>query len=327
VRLDGIGDALVCAPLVAALRDAGHTLGALLTTRNRDAFAGRAFEWVHAVERIPWPRHGATPASRSRALAEIRETDYDIALIVSEEPDAYLMPREAGIRARIGFVNGFQKPLKTLRYGSGLCRAVVRSASRNGVCEHEVETIFRLGAGLCDEGEPTRDAARLRPLLLDAEAPPHGNVVLQLSAKFAPDGLDAAAFAALSRALAKEDEALLCLCDDAAFAQDVVARGGRASHAPESTAAWKSLLAGARAVVTPDSGAAHVAGMLGVPCIAFFPPVAGAAHDLVRWKPWAAPARTLVATELAAPYGALLSGFVERIRAELVRLPAAAGVP
>ena len=96
-------------------------------------------------------------------------------------------------------------------------------------------------------------------------------------------------------------------------------------------AAWarglRSLLAGARAVVTPDSGAAHVAGMLGVPCIAFLPPVTGAAHDLVRWKPWAGPARTLVATELVAPYGALLSEFVERVRAELVLLPAAAGVP
>jgi ADP-heptose:LPS heptosyltransferase len=68
VRLDGIGDALVCAPLVAALRDAGHELGALLTTRNQTVFAERAFERVHAVERIPWPRHGATPESRARAL-------------------------------------------------------------------------------------------------------------------------------------------------------------------------------------------------------------------------------------------------------------------
>jgi hypothetical protein len=37
VRLDGIGDALVCAPLVAALRDAGHELGAVFSTRNRSS--------------------------------------------------------------------------------------------------------------------------------------------------------------------------------------------------------------------------------------------------------------------------------------------------
>ena len=39
VRTDGVGDALVCAPLLAALRDAGHEVGALLSTRNAEADA------------------------------------------------------------------------------------------------------------------------------------------------------------------------------------------------------------------------------------------------------------------------------------------------
>jgi len=39
VRLDGIGDAAVCAPLLLALRDAGHEVGAALTTRNAGLFA------------------------------------------------------------------------------------------------------------------------------------------------------------------------------------------------------------------------------------------------------------------------------------------------
>jgi ADP-heptose:LPS heptosyltransferase len=68
VRGDGIGDALACAPLVAALRTAGHRVAALLSTGNRQAFAQRAFERVHVLERIPWPRHGSTPASRLIAL-------------------------------------------------------------------------------------------------------------------------------------------------------------------------------------------------------------------------------------------------------------------
>jgi len=326
VRLDGIGDALVCAPLIAALRDAGHELGALLTTRNQTVFAARAFERVHAVERIPWPRHGATPESRARALEEIRAAEYAVALIVSEEPDAYLLPGEAGIALRIGFVNGFEKPLKTLRYGLTLSRAVLRPASRSGVREHEAETIFRLGAGLCDEARPTRDAARLRPLVLDDDPPPHGKLVMQYSAKFAEAGLDAAAFAALSAALVANGEEPLCLCDDAAFAADVVTRGGVPGVAAESLADWKAALAGARAVVTPDSGAAHVAGMLGVPCIALLPPLPGAPSDLVRWQPWTGPSRTLVALELAAPYAALLPEFVQRARAELESLPAPAPV-
>jgi ADP-heptose:LPS heptosyltransferase len=320
VRLDGIGDALVCAPLVAALRAAGHEVGALLTTRNREAFAARAFARVHAVERIPWPRHGATPESRERALHEVRAADYAAALIVSEEPDAYLLPREAGIAVRVGFVNGFEKPFKTLQYGAALSRSVLRPASRRGVREHEVETIFRLGAGFTAEPAPTRDPARLRPLLLDDEAPAHGKLVVQLSAKFAGSGLDAAAFAALTRGFAAADEAPLCLCDDARFAADVAARGGCPSEPANSLREWKETLAGARAVVTPDSGAAHVAGMLGVPCLALLPAETGAAHDLVRWRPWTAPSRTLVATELAAPYGALLDEFVRRVVAETAAL-------
>jgi ADP-heptose:LPS heptosyltransferase len=68
VRGDGIGDALVCAPLVAALRDAGHEIGALLSTRNRYAFAERTFARVHVLERIPWPRHGSTKITYRAAL-------------------------------------------------------------------------------------------------------------------------------------------------------------------------------------------------------------------------------------------------------------------
>jgi ADP-heptose:LPS heptosyltransferase len=324
VRMDGIGDALVCAPLVAALRDAGHSLGAVLTTRNRQAFAERTFERVHTVERIPWPRHGSTAESRVRALFEIRSAAYDVALIVSEEPDAYLLPREAGIARRIGFVNGFAKPFKTLQYGASLSRAIVRSASREGAREHEVETIFRLGAGLCAEAEPTRDVARLRPLVLDDEAPFHGKMVVQLSAKFAEAGLDAAAFAALTQAFVRGGDEPLCLCDDVAFADAVIARGGCASRVAASLPEWKAALAGARVVVTPDSGASHVAGMLGVPCVAILPPVIGAAHDLLRWKPWTAPSRTLVAVELAVPYGAHLPEFVARVRAEAAALSRAA---
>ena len=48
------------------------------------------------------------------------------------------------------------------------------------------------------------------------------------------------------------------------------------------------------AVVTPDSGAAHLAGMAGVPCVDLFEPSPHVAYDVLRWRPWAAPCRTLV---------------------------------
>ena len=39
VRLDGIGDALVCTPLILALRDAGHEVNLALSDRNAAVFA------------------------------------------------------------------------------------------------------------------------------------------------------------------------------------------------------------------------------------------------------------------------------------------------
>ena len=47
-------------------------------------------------------------------------------------------------------------------------------------------------------------------------------------------------------------------------------------------------------LLTPDTGAAHVAGMIGVPVVDVFARDRFEEHAL-RWKPWAAPARTLAA--------------------------------
>jgi ADP-heptose:LPS heptosyltransferase len=294
VRLDGVGDALACAPLVAALRDAGHELGALLVPRNRAAFARNVFAQVHVVERIPWPRHGLTPGSREPALAAARAAGYDAALIASEEPDAYAFAREAAIGQRVGFINGWEKPLKSLRLRSLLTRAIVRPASAGRVREHEVETLFRLGEGFHTELQPTRSLARLRPLILDAEPERHGKIVLQLNAKFVGAGIDIAAFAAIARELASRGQAPLAITDDDVFGTAYATRATTSFVHPPNLAEWKALVAGARAVVTPDSGASHVAGMLGIPSIVLFPAGNQAQSDVRRWSPWAAPSRSLV---------------------------------
>ncbi len=294
VRVDGVGDALACAPLVAALRDAGHELGAVLTPRNRDAFARRVFSHVHVVERTPWPRHGMTPESRERALSEARGVAYDAAFVASEEPDAYTFARDAGIPQRTGFINGWEKPFKTVRLRALLTRAIVRPASAARVREHEVETLFRLGDGFHHETEPTRLLARLRPLVLDAEPERHGAIVVQLNAKFVGSGIDIAAFAAIARELSGRGHAVLAMTDDDIFGAAFAARAATPFVHPPNLGEWKALLAGARAIVTPDSGASHVAGMLGIPSVVLFPAGAQAPSDVARWRPWAAPARALI---------------------------------
>ena len=297
VRVDGIGDALACAPLVAALRNAGHEVGALLSTRNRHAFAERSFEHVHTVERIPWPRHGVTPASRQAALDEVRALDYDVALIASEEVDAYAFARDAGIRQRTGFVNGWEKPFKTIAVRRRLTEAIWRPASAARAREHEVETLFRLGAGLHGEMLPTRNLARLRPLVLDAEPPSHGRVILQLDAKFVSSGIDIATFITVARAIEAGGHKIRAVGADEDFNAAYAARSGLTSEHPATLGDWKALIAGASAVVTPDSGAAHVAGMIGVPAVVLFARGPSAERDAARWRPWAAPAKALVVTE------------------------------
>jgi len=289
VRMDGIGDALALAPLIAALRDAGHRLAAVLSTRNRDAFAPLTFAHVHVLERIPWPAHGSTRATYDGALADARAAAYDVALIASEEPEAYRFAREARIGTRVGFTNGFEKPLKSLWTRTQLTRALVRPASAEREREHEVETLFRLGEGLHAEAEPTRDPSRLRPLVV-GDVPRHGRVVVQLTQK-----LDALGVAPEELRDALHDVACalptIAVADprEEPYARELAASSGLDLRITESPAEWKALIAGATAVVTPDSGAAHVAGMTGVGCVDLFAdgPDTGAA--LRRWYPWASP--------------------------------------
>lgn len=287
VRSDGIGDALALAPLVAALRGAGHELGALLSTRNAGALSRAALDHRHVLERYPWPDQRSTPESHAAALADVLERAYDIALVFSEEPDAYRFPCEAGIRVRVGFTNGFEKPLKSLWTRSLLTRAVVRPASAWRERQSEVETLFELGANLHAEGPPTRDLARLRPLVLDDPVTPSGRTVVQLSPKYERYGFTAAAQV---RAFAKLAEAgpVSALGDPADLegAREIAAAAGMRFEATPTIEAWKAAIAGAHALVTPDTGAAHVAGMTGVPTFVLFEADGEQAANVRRWRPW-----------------------------------------
>lgn len=299
VRIDGVGDALVCAPLIAALRAAGHRVGALLSTRNAGAFAPGVFDAVHVVERIPWPRHGSTPASYAGALADARAACYEVALVASEEPEAYRFARACGARRRIGFTNGFEKPLKSLWARGHLTRALPRETSADRVGEHEVETLFRLGAGLHAEAQPTRELGRLRWLVALREAKPADLIVLQVARKAHASEAGRAAFAALAQRIGKSHPiALFAAGEDAALARELGAPHDLVPSVFERVEAWRDALVGARAVVTPDGGAAHLAGMAGVPCVDIFEAGPHSAFDVRRWRPWAGPARTLVGSPI-----------------------------
>ena len=189
IRLDGIGDALALTPLIAALREAGHRLGIALSDRNAEIFETKAFLWKHVLTRNPWPAHGSTKSSLSTALSEARSVGYEIALIASEEPEAYELARTLGIRQRVGFVNGWEKPFKTLWARGRLTRSIVRPASARRVGEHEVVTLFRLGDELHGETRPTTFVERLSPLIVSHPRPSE-LILVQWTPKLAGAGFD-----------------------------------------------------------------------------------------------------------------------------------------
>ncbi len=294
MRLDGIGDALVCTPLIAALRAAGHELGLALSDRNATVFAPHTAAAVHVLERIPWPRHGSTPLSRARADAEIAAQRYDAALIASEEPEAYALA--APVPRRVGFVTGWAKPFKTWWARRRLTTALARAASAHRERAHEVEVLFRLGGDFATAREPARAPAELRPWIVEGPVPARGGIVVQLGAKWTAFGVG--------------DDALGRVCASLAArgARFLIAPGERehfaarfpalALEAPPTLRDWIAAIDAASALVSVDTGAAHLAGMLGVPVVDVFPD-RGFEQQTRRWRPWAASSIVLRAGQVA----------------------------
>jgi ADP-heptose:LPS heptosyltransferase len=301
VRLDGIGDAAVCTPLIAALRAAGHAVGMALTTRNAGLFAPGVLVAEHVLERIPWPAHGSTPASTARATAEIAALRYDVALIASEEPEAFALA--APIPRRVGFTTGWARPLKTLWVRARTTAQVSRSQRVGGEDAHEVEVLYRLGAGLVATAQPPADATELRRFLIDGPPPAaRGAIVLQGGPKWAASGVPDAALRAAVAGLRPADLRVLAAPAEAGAVEAAV---GVAPETFTDLHDWVAALDAARVVVTVDTGAAHVAGMLGRPVVDVFPD-ARFIEQVGRWRPWASPARTLRASAVAGGAGAAL---------------------
>ena len=305
VRLDGIGDAAVCVPLLVALRGAGHAVGVALSTRNAGLFAPHALLAEHVLERIPWPAHGSTPESAARARAEIAAVGYDLALIASEEPEAFALA--APLAVRVGFSTGWTRPLKSLWVRARTTRTVSRSQRLGAEDAHEVEVLYRLGAGFVASPGPPREPGALRAALLPAggAAQARGEIVVQAGPKWEASGVSAAVMRDVLTRLAPQARIVAAPADAAAVRE-------RAGVVPETfpdLRGWIDALGRAAVVVTVDSGAAHVAGMLGTRVVDVFPD-AGFDAQVRRWHPWAAPYDAVRASAVDGGPG---SRFIESI--------------
>ena len=302
VRLDGIGDALVCTPLISALRDAGHEVGLALSDRNAGVFAVGTAIATHVLTRIPWPQHGSTPDSRAQADAEIAIQHYDVALIASEEPEAYELA--APIPQRIGFTTGWAKPFKSAGIKRRVTTAIPRAATVRGADAHEAEILLRLGRDFV-ASPPERDALRLRRWIAgDIPVPQRHGVLVQLGAKWNALGVADALLQRLASALRERGARFI-----AAPAERIAMQTqfpALTVEAPPGTRDWIAAVDAAAALVSPDTGAAHLAGMIGVPVVDVFPDAHFDAQTR-RWRPWASSSIVVRASELARAPEALIA--------------------
>ncbi len=300
VRLDAIGDALALIPLIAALRERGANVDVVLRPQNAGIFSEGAVKAVHIAT---FPLRDSSAAARreiARLGSGLAAARYDYALIATEDLGGYRLGRASGAPHRIGFENGWGKPLKTLWARLHCTRTVHRTAGLDPRAPHESQVLFSLGRDIVGDSNVPRDPQRLRRFVIDSEGRPGDRILMQITGKWERMGASLEDVAALARALsARHSVRFVAAESESAYARRFADAAGTHVEYFAELAPWKEAIASAKAIVAPDSGAVHVAGMVGTPTIAIFSP-ASFALQTGRWSPWAAPYR-IVKMERAWP--------------------------
>jgi ADP-heptose:LPS heptosyltransferase len=298
VRLDGVGDAALCIPALEGLRRAfpGASFGAICSNTNASVFSDSVAS-IHVY-------------NEDHPVAELRDEliarHYTRALIATEEVAGYTLGRLSGAPRRAGFWHGLQKPFKSLWQRTQLSVPVYRPAAWVASPEHEVTTLYRLAEALGARAPVPTTPQDLRTWLCversDAARAADGALAFQITPKLLTGGWAPTSLAQLVSTTAAasgygrvvlfasvQDEGLACSVREqippSAARIDVLAS--------LSLPRWLGALDCAVAVVTPDTGAAHVAGMLGAGVIDLFDE---ADFDRLsqQWHPWAGASRCLV---------------------------------
>ena len=289
VRLDAVGDALALVPLLAALRDRSARIDVVLTPRNAGIFSKNAVDRVYVATFPQRDRSAAARAQIDELGKQLAEHSYDYALIATEDPAGYRLARASGARNRIGFDNGWGKPVKTLWARAQCTRTVHRTAGLDPRAPHECEVLFALGSDLVNAAGPSRDGLTLRRLVIDEEPVPDPRVVLQVSSKWERLGASLDDLVTLAHQVQQAHTVRFVSAEsERDYANTFSSTANVEVEYFSELGPWKGAIAAAKALIAPDSGAVHVAGMTGTPAVAVFAP-GNFAVQTARWSPWAAP--------------------------------------
>ncbi len=303
VRLDGVGDAALCIPALEGLRRAfpNAAFGAVCSPANAVLFSERV-NHIHVC-------HDTEPPQSLRD--DLIAQGYTRALIATEEVVGYKLGVMSGAPLRAGFWHGFQKPFKSLWQRGQLTRPVYRPAAWTASPEHEVVTLYRLAEALGAQGSAPGEASELRAWLRveasDRSRALAGALGFQISPKLLTGGWGPSSLAQLicaaSQASGKDRAVLLASSQDEGLACSVLeqmppmmqAQGKVIVVTSLSLPCWLGVIESLAALVTPDTGAAHVAGMLGAGVVDLFDE-ADFERLSQQWHPWAGSSRCLAKT-------------------------------
>lgn len=294
IRLDAIGDALALTPALAALRALAIPVDVVLRSANAHVFAPGA---VRDVVVAGFELRSNAPSNRreiERLGSELRARRYSHVLVATEDASGYRLAAVTRAPNRVGFEDFGSKPFKALWSRRLLTKSIYRAARLNDGTAHECETLFRLIEPFAGDAAPARDPASLRPLVLDAPVAAGHRVAVQITDRWERLGIAFDEVVELVRRLGMQsDLQLIAARGESAYARLVGEATGHEITYFEELAPWKAAIAAAPALVAPDSGAPHVAGMTGTPVVAVFPDEAQYAARVARWAPWAAPHRVV----------------------------------
>lgn len=291
IRLDAIGDALALVPLLEALREHAIPTDVLLSPSNAGVFSSRAAREIVVAAEV---RQRCDDADNLAAIArlgrQLRERGYTHVLVATEDPAGYRLAYETHAPVRAGFTNLWGKPFKSLWSRRYVNVRVYRSAGLDPRAPHECEVLFRLGAPLLGDATPSHDVHRLRPLVLEDEPTADSRIAVQITNKWERLGIAFESVVEMVRQCSAAGELRLISSEsEAAYADRIEAETAIAVERFGTPYRWKAAIGAAAAIVTPDSGALHVAGFIGTPTVAVFPPERDFRLQVARWAPWAAP--------------------------------------
>jgi heptosyltransferase-2 len=254
-----IGDAVMTEPLLRRLAARGErlTVGALPWV----APVYRAMPQVDAVIEFPF-QHGGLQLKARRSLARDLQGRFDAAYVLPNSLKSALLPFLASVPRRVGYLGEARVGLLTHRL-------------KNPANKPPMVAFY---SALSGESDVAGDRPRLQLQAVDIESAlqphglaPGGYCVFAPGAEYGP-AKRWPHYGALA-AMLGERIVLLGSAKDAPFCEDIAAQApGRALQLAGQTPLNEAfaLIAGARAVVSNDSGLMHVAAAFGVPQVALF---------------------------------------------------------